>query len=429
MNILNFLANLASLKKTARKINSGEPLKICYVAPFGLITKGTTAARLLPIAQAMAERGHQVRVIVPPWDDPATSPDLQLGQPRSEIRYRLELVFVPVKYMPQPLTIPLQMLKTIVEFQPDVIHVFKPKAFSGLSALLINLLKIPFVLDTDDWEGRGGYNEISPYSLPQKLLFNWQEQDLPKRAVGVTVASRTLETQVWGFGVNKDRSVYLPNGIAPEKYAAWNKTDLNQKVQEQRKMLGFSPDDFVLVAYTRFVEFEPKRLLQIFQLVLKKLPNAKLLVIGGGFYNEEKNFLAAAERLGICNLIKLTGRIKPEEVSLFLRCGDIAVYPFEDNLINRARSSAKFLDILMAEVPVISEAVGELREYLVNGKGGLLVAPGDNRAFAQAVVELAAMPENSRSAFAGQAAQRLLTDYTWVQLTEPLEDFYRQLKR
>lgn len=429
MNILKFLAKLASFEKAAPKVDSIAPLKICYVAPFGLITKGTTAARLLPIAQAMAERGHQVRVIVPPWDDPATSPDLQLTQPRSKIHDKLELVFVPVKYKPQPLTVPLRMLEAILEFQPDVIHVFKPKAFSGLTAFLLSLLKIPFVLDTDDWEGRGGYNEISPYSLQQKLLFNWQEQDLPKRAAGVTVASRTLETQTWGFGINKDRSVYLPNGIAPEKYAAWGKTTLEQKIQEQRKKLGLKPDDLVLVAYTRFVEFRPERLLEIFQLILEKLPNAKLLVVGGGFYNEEKSFLEAAKRLGICNLVRLTGRVNPAEVPLFLQCGDIAVYPFEDNLINRARSSAKFLDILMAQVPVVSEAVGELREYLINGKGGLLVAPGDNTAFAQAVVELASMPENTRSAFASQAAQRLLTNYTWAQLTEPLETFYRNGKK
>ena len=52
--------------------------KISFIAPFGLKTKGTTAARVLPIAEALIAKGYKVRVIVSPWDDPVDSPDLIL---------------------------------------------------------------------------------------------------------------------------------------------------------------------------------------------------------------------------------------------------------------------------------------------------------------------------------------------------------------
>ena len=50
---------------------SGPPLRIALIAPFGLRPKGTASARALPLGQALAARGHHVRLIVPPWDDPS----------------------------------------------------------------------------------------------------------------------------------------------------------------------------------------------------------------------------------------------------------------------------------------------------------------------------------------------------------------------
>src|SRR5690349_9211898 len=46
-------------------------MRIALIAPFGLQPKGTVSARMLPLAQALAGRGHMVRVVIPPWDDPS----------------------------------------------------------------------------------------------------------------------------------------------------------------------------------------------------------------------------------------------------------------------------------------------------------------------------------------------------------------------
>ncbi len=88
--------------------------------------------------------------------------------------------------------------------RPDVVHLFKPKGYAGLVMPLLR--GIPVVLDTDDWEGAGGWNDRGLYSPMQRRLFAWQERSLPHRAAHVTVASRTLETQQWGLGVPPDAS-------------------------------------------------------------------------------------------------------------------------------------------------------------------------------------------------------------------------------
>ena len=85
----------------------------------------------------------------------------------------------------------------------------------AVAALLARALRprLPLVVDSDDWEGWGGWNDLLPYPASAKRLFAWQERDLPRRADAVTVASRTLQTQVWGSGVPPEEVFYLPNGI------------------------------------------------------------------------------------------------------------------------------------------------------------------------------------------------------------------------
>src|SRR3954454_3392465 len=46
-------------------------MRIALIAPFGLQPKGTVSARMLPLAHALAGRGHMVRVVIPAWDDPS----------------------------------------------------------------------------------------------------------------------------------------------------------------------------------------------------------------------------------------------------------------------------------------------------------------------------------------------------------------------
>src|SRR4029078_9194650 len=54
-------------------VGYNSPMRIALLAPFGLQPKGTVQARILPLAHALGARGHQVRVVIPPWDDPDAS--------------------------------------------------------------------------------------------------------------------------------------------------------------------------------------------------------------------------------------------------------------------------------------------------------------------------------------------------------------------
>jgi hypothetical protein len=189
-----------------------DSLHIVMLAPFGIRPKGTLSARMLPLAQALTRRGHTVEIVAPPVQNPQDAG-------RSDIYNGVQVSHTALPTLSGPAGVAqqvLSLLRPALSARPDVLHLFKPKGYSGLSALLAQALSpgLPLVVDTDDWEGWGGWNDLLPYPRLAKTMFAWQERDLPRRAAAVTVASRTLQSQVWGFGVPPDRVFYVPNGVA-----------------------------------------------------------------------------------------------------------------------------------------------------------------------------------------------------------------------
>ena len=64
-----------------------------------------------------------------------------------------------------------RLIREVLAWQPNVVHCFKPKAYSGLVAWWLwhfQRKRLRLVVDTDDWEGWGGWNELAPYTPLQK---------------------------------------------------------------------------------------------------------------------------------------------------------------------------------------------------------------------------------------------------------------------
>ena len=410
---------------------TGAKATIAFIAPFGLGPKGTVQARALPLAAALAARGHTVRLIVPPYDD-ATAP---AGGRRTRVQG------VEVVELPRPPAWPGVglvgwtggLVRAALAARPAVIHVFKPKGYSGLAGLLLSALGRRWVLDTDDWEGRGGWNSLNPYSAPQRALFHWQEQTLPRLARAVTVASRTLETQAWGLGVPPERVFYLPNGVSAAKYAPWQAGAADAQVGATlRARYGLppasTPDAPILLLYTRFVEFSLDWPLQVLQRLADRWPGLRLLVVGGGFFGEEHRLGDLARQAGLGERVIICGPVPERDLGALLTCGDVALYPMRDTLVNRAKCSAKLLDLMVLGRPIVTHAVGQQAEYLQHGQSGWLVPLGDVEGLAAGVARLLANPGLAAQLGVG-AKERVWDMYQWQGLAPVAEAAYRMARR
>ena len=386
-------------------------MRVAMVGPFGLRPRGTMSVRALPMAQALVRRGHTVTLLLPPWQNPEDS-----GQIGVQDGVTIENVSLPpgIPLLFHAL-LTLRLARRTLAVQPDVVHLFKPKAYSGLTHWL--LARLPrgrrprLVLDTDDWEGSGGWNDLADYTAAQRRVFAWQERWGLTHADAVTVASRTLESLVWALGVPPEQVAYVPNGYPHPHLTPPSK-------------LRTEPGEPLLLLYTRFFEFPVDRVVAVLRRVRERVPEARLLVVGRGLFGEEEELLAAARRAGLSQAVEYAGWVDPEDLPRAFARAAVALYPFDDTLINRTKCPVKLLDLMSAGLPVVSEAVGEVREMIRDGRTGRLVAPGDARAFSAAVVELLEDPARRRQM--GAAAMRdVQTRRNWDGLAEAVEMIYQ----
>jgi glycosyltransferase involved in cell wall biosynthesis len=407
-------------------------LSIVMLAPFGMRPKGTLAARMLPLAQALARRGHRVSIVAPPVLNPEDAGRRAVLDGVLVAHTRLPLL----PGMAGAPELAGALLRAALAERPEVLHLFKPKGYGGLAALLARALRpdLPLVVDTDDWEGRGGWNDLLPYPYPAKLLFGWQERDLPRRAAAVTAASRTLETQVWGLGVRPDRVFYLPNGVSVERSTlhverssaqAGESTAITFNVPGGAgNAFGVQRSTFNLLLYTRFWEFDVRDLVAALVGIAAARSDVRLVVVGRGERGEERELLRLAARAGLAGMIDYRGWLEPAAIPAALAATDVALSPLDDTLINRARGLAKLLELMAAGLPIVASRVGQAAEYIEDGRSGLLVPPGDPGALARAVLALLADADTRARLSAGALAR--VAEYRWDTLARVAERAYQR---
>jgi len=394
-------------------------VKIVFLAPFGIRPKGTVLARMVPLAAELQRLGHSVAIVAPPYTNPEDS-----GREESVRGVRLVNIHLAAGWKPATtLAMAWRMFRAALAERPDLVHLFKPKGYGGLAAMLLIALRRlgvrppPVVVDTDDWEGKGGMNQLQPYSGTERAVFALQEKWLLGGASAVTVASRALEAIVTTEFARPPAEVfYLPNCVedGPRGDGA-----------AVRARHGILPEAPVLLLYTRFFEFEQPRLHRVLAEVHRRVPEARFLVVGKGRSGEEQQLATAAREEGFSAALVMAGWVEPALLVDYLAAGDVAIYPFADTLTNRTKCPAKATELLRAGVPLVADRVGLLAEYLRDGEAGILCNPENWPEMVERTVELLRDP--ARRQELGAAGRRFILDnFRWQTYAERLDDFYQR---
>ncbi len=381
-------------------------MRIALLAPFGLRAKGTARARALPLARALARRGHPVALFVPPYDSVEDA-----GRRWRDDGVEVVNVMLPagVQSAPWHWQLGWRFYATAARWRPDVVHAFKPKGPSGLAATLFWARRQGgrprLVVDSDDWEGPGGWNDhpAAGYSEGQKRFFAWQENYGFSHADAWTVSSACLAERALGLGARAGHVYVLHNGVD---------TGEDAPLADAAPVASGASD---AVLYTRFAGVRPLEVIEIWRKVRELKPDARLIVVGRGGQGEE------AQLLGVPG-IDLAGWLEPDALPQVLGRSALAIAPWANTATNRARHSAKILELMQAGLPVVAYDVGEMAATL--GDGGVLVQPGEAGAFAEAVAALLDDDERRRAlGLAGR--ERVRTLFNWDTLAALALDAYR----
>jgi glycosyltransferase involved in cell wall biosynthesis len=318
----------------------------------------------------------------------------------------------------------VSLIRETLAWQPEIVHTFKPKAYSGLTAWWLWQFKrrqIRLVTDSDDWEGWGGWNDLAPYSPLQKRFFAWQEQWGMGHCHALTVASRELEKMAIAIGttngVPPERIHYLPNGPGI--------SDRTENAAVRRAELGLEGRPTLLL-YSRLFEFDTIRLIEVLKRVKAAVPDFRLLLVGTSLYQDDA--ARFREQLQVADLaahVEEVGWLEETAVPDTLASADVGLYLMDDTLLNRTKCPVKLADMAYIGVPVVAEGVGQVTEYVKDGQTGVVCPVEDVAGLGAAVIRLLQDKEEQQR-FSAAARIHMRLSFTWDKLVERLEDVYHK---
>lgn len=421
---------------------SHSPLRITYVAPFGLGQKTTVWARTLPLARQVVARGHQATILIPPWDTPGDAGKIWVEDGVQVINTTLSGGL--------PL-IMARLIGLVHQQQPQIVHIVKPRAHAGLAQWWLwqkqfvdagvirrlSLSKPPndpilqspkIILDIDDWEQ--AWAAINPYPWPVARFLAWQEEWGMRHAHAITAASRWLVNRAQAYAP-RTPVLYLPNGIEESKIRSLESARVPSVPQFDATNtlipLATRHSPPAVLFFTRFVEVEPSWLVAFWQALHQRLPSARLLVAGDAFQPGRAALFQqhmAQQAPAAASQVEWLGYVPREQLEQLYPTLACAIFPAQEMPLLQAKCSVKLATTLLHGVPVVASAVGEQAAYGANGAAHLVDPAATPAQFAEVVLAVLHQPAQQR-ALAALARQHLHAHYRWALLGEQLEAFYQ----
>ncbi|MBA7485727.1 GDP-mannose-dependent alpha-(1-6)-phosphatidylinositol monomannoside mannosyltransferase [subsurface metagenome] len=153
-----------------------------------------------------------------------------------------------------------------------------------------------------------------------------------------------------------------------------------------RKELGFSPKDKIIVSISRIIKEKGQdMLIRSLPLIIKKVPNVKLVIIGDGPYIE--NLRNLVEGLYVSGHVIFTGKLHRKDLAYWLKSSDIFA------LISREGKRIEGFGLVYLEANACGKAViagrtGGVPEAVEDGVSGLLVSPADINDISSKIIKL-----------------------------------------
>lgn len=243
-----------------------------------------------------------------------------------------------------------------------------------------------------------------------------QAAALADRVVATDEATRQDVPRL--LGVPAVKVAVLPNGVDPEEIARATPPEPRARAEAALPALRGAP--LVLLSVGRLEGYKG---FDTVAAALERLQAASALPPRWAWVVAGQGPQAGRLRARLRDALHLVGRV-PEPLLH-------ALYARADVFVHATRfegSSLVTLEAMCHGLPVVATRAGGIPDKVVDGRTGLLVAPGDAAALASALEALARDPLR-RADMGRQGRQRALQQFAWTSLVERALALYEELLR
>jgi glycosyltransferase involved in cell wall biosynthesis len=240
------------------------------------------------------------------------------------------------------------------------------------------------------------------------------EWQLSYEAWRVIVCSHFMRDEVHHIlSVPYDKLDVIPNGIRAEKFAF----EFPQQERAAFRTRFALPDQPLILFVGRLVREKGIHvLLQAMPMVKAYVPNAKLVIVGGGWRAHLEGF---ARFLRMESSVCFTGFIPDEELLRLYRVVDVAVYP---SLYEPFGIVA--LEAMAVGVPVVVSDAGGLKEVVQHERTGLITWAGNAESLAWGILRVLQEPRSARQR-AERARRAVQRQFNWARIARQTRQLYR----
>lgn len=325
-------------------------MKICYVTS-GSENVGTYF-RALFWAKYLVKHGHTVTLISshekPDWN-------LKKNRFRDGINvitfikspYRFDYIGFLIR--------PILVFFHVIFNHYDVVHSFvcwqPPSAVSMMAVRLKRVFggKTKLIADWDDLWGEGGI--AKEHGTLLSGIITIFEKSFPKFADHVTVCGEFLKKKAIIAGIQKKKISVIYNGS--------NVDDIKPLLKHQSRNRLHLPKNAKLVLYIG--QFQTSVFLQLIKamdLIIKNDKDINFYILGHLSHEYEKIAQQRARQ------IKYLGKIKYEQLSMYMSASDLLLLPMEESDVERARFPIRFGDYIASGTPILSSPQGEIKHLI-----------------------------------------------------------------
>ncbi len=375
----------------------GDALNVLMVSDFYLPKPGGIAEHVHHLTLELRRRGHNVHIAT------GNAPRNMAHHDPPFVHRMGRTVPIPInKSMGQITLSPLLMrrLKRLMTRIPfDVVHCHPPLALS-----------LPLAALTLSESVNIGTFHAAHESQRLYELFRGVLQRYAERLHGRIAVSTVARDSVARYFPGQYR--IIPNGIDVHRF----RPDLPPIPWMRDRRF------FTLLFVGRF---EPRKglrfLLQAVALLRHRIPELRLVVVGDGPLKQYyRQFIHPEVR----DRILFVGQLPRELLPRYYVSADVYVSP--------ATGAESFgivlLEAMASGTPVVASRIPGYAQVLEEGRQGLFAEPESPRSIARAVETLYRHPELRRR-MAAEGRRTVLEKYSWEQVAQQVETFYREVLR
>jgi len=269
----------------------------------------------------------------------------------------------------------------------SIIHAHSP-CLNGLAALWQGH---PVVYEMrSSWEDASVSVGTTHEGSIRYVLSRMLETFVAQRADAVVVICEGLKAELVERGIPASKITVVPNALPEEMFVRPDPSDV-ARVKSKYSLSGCK----VIGFFGSFFEWEGvDSLIRSLPIILESVPDARLLIAGGG--RQDSALQALASELGLADRIVFAGRVAHEEIRACYAAADVMAYPRRPDRLTNMVTPLKPLEAMAQGALVIASDVGGHRELIVDGETGILFKAGNHRDLASKIVDALTHPDMTK---------------------------------